>query len=209
MIRFGIMIFDDVEELDAVGPYEVFGVARSMRPEQFDVVLLAADKSKPIKCVNGLRILADHSFVDAPDIDVLVIPGGVGTRRVAKDEAALDWVKSMSAKARITASVCTGARVTLASGLAHGRRITTHWGAIEEIKADGRAAEVLDNVRFVRDGSIIHSAGVSAGIDMSLWLIGQLAEPALARDVQKMIEYQPAPPYAYDDGDGNEGRRFI
>ena len=208
MIRFGIMIFDDVEELDTVGPYEVFGVARSMRPEMFDVVLLAADKDKPVKCVNGLRILPDFAFSEAPHIDVLIIPGGVGTRKVAKDQGALDWVRAVSAKARVTASVCTGARVTLASGLAHGRRITTHWGAIEEIRSDGRAAEVLDNVRFVRDGSIVHSAGVSAGIDMALWLVGQLADPTLARDVQKMIEYQPAPPYAFDDGDDAQSGRF-
>jgi transcriptional regulator GlxA family with amidase domain len=193
--RVGILIFDDVEELDAVGPYEVFGTARAERPDEFDICLIAASKD-PVRCVNGLRILPDHDYASAPSIDILLIPGGVGTRKVAKDEAALAWVREVATKTRLVASVCTGARVTLASGLAHGKRITSHWSAIDELRADGRAAEVLDDVRFVMDGNIIHSAGVSAGIDMALWLVGHLADEDFARQVQKLIEYYPAPPYA-------------
>lgn len=198
MHRIGIVVFDDVEELDAVGPYEVFGVARGLRPESFELSLVAADSSTPVRCVNGLRLLPDRGFDGDPSLDVLIIPGGVGTRKVAADEAFLTWIRTAAAGAQIVASVCTGARVTLAAGLAEGRRLTTHWSAVEELRADGRAAEVLDDVRFVRDGNIIHSAGVSAGIDMSLWLLGQLTEPGFARQVQRVIEYQPAPPYAYD-----------
>lgn len=192
----GILVFDDVEELDAVGPYEVFGVARALRPEAFDVFMVGSGRDRPVRCVNGLRILPDYGFADAPDIDLLLVPGGVGTRRAASDVPLLDWVRRTSAAATWTASVCTGARITLATGIAHGRRITSHWSAIAELRADGRAAEVLDDVRFVRDGQVVHSAGVSAGIDMSLWLVGELADPAFAREVTRMIQYEPEPPYA-------------
>ena len=196
--KVGILVFDDVEELDAIGPYEVFGVAHAARPDEFEVFLVGAQRDRPVRCVNGLRVLPDHTLADSPSIDLLLIPGGVGTRRVATDEAVLDWIRATAEGAKWVASVCTGARVTLAAGLAGGRRITSHWSAIDELRRDGRAAEVLDDVRFVRDGNMVHSAGVSAGIDMSLWLIGQIADPALARQVQRMIEYSPAPPYAHE-----------
>lgn len=193
--RVGILLFPDVEELDLVGPYQVFGAAHSAKPEAFEVFLVAADASGPIRCVNGLRVLADYDFASAPPIDLLLIPGGVGTRKLAKDETSVEWVRATAASARIVASVCTGARVTLAAGLAAGKRITTHWTAIEEMRADGRASEVLDSVRYVQDGNIVHSAGVSAGIDMSLWLLGQIEDPAFAQQIQKAIEYFPEPPY--------------
>jgi transcriptional regulator GlxA family with amidase domain len=195
--RIGILVFDDVEELDAVGPYQVFGTARSEFPESFHVSLIAQSAEAPVRCVNGLRILPDHDFGTAPALDVLVIPGGIGTRRVAVDRHALEWIRATVRRCRWVASVCTGARITFAAGLADGKRITTHWSAIEELRATGRA-QVLDDVRFVRDGNVIHSAGVSAGIDMALWLVGELAQdPLAARKVQKMLEYYPAPPYAY------------
>lgn len=197
MNRIGILIFDDVEELDAIGPYQVFGTARSEFPESFEVSLIAGSGGSPVRCVNGLRILPDFDFGTAPDLDVLIIPGGIGSRRVAADGVALDWVRSTALRCRWIGSVCTGARVTLAAGLADGKRITTHWSAIEELRETGRTA-VLENVRFVRDGNLIHSAGVSAGIDMALWLVGELkADPCAARSVQKILEYYPAPPYAY------------
>lgn len=197
MNRIGILIFDDVEELDAIGPFQVFGTARGLFPELFDVSLIAAGSDSPVRCVNGLRILPDFSFASAPPNDVLVVPGGIGTRRVAADPGAVEWIAEAARRARWVASVCTGARLTLAAGVAAGRRITTHWSAIQEIREQG-CAEVLENVRFVRDGNVIHSAGVSAGIDMALWLVGELAgDPQAARDVQKVLEYYPSPPYAY------------
>lgn len=198
----GILLFPDVEELDLVGPYQVFGAAHAAKPEAFDVFLVAADASGPVRCVNGLRVLPDYDFASAPPIDLLLIPGGVGTRKVAKDEQSVDWVRTTAASARMVASVCTGARVTLAAGLAAGKRITTHWTAIEEMRVDGRASEVLDDVRYVQDGHIVHSAGVSAGIDMSLWLLGEIVDPAFARQIQKTIEYYPEPPYGDESEDG-------
>lgn len=193
----GILLFDDVEELDAVGPYEVFGTARGMRPDLFEVFMVA-ERADPITCVNGLRILPHHGFADAPKLDVLLIPGGIGTRKQAGNETLVSWVKRTAEQCEWVTSVCTGTFVTLAAGLAAGKRVTSHWSVIEELRARG-TAEILEDVRFVRDGGLIHSAGISAGIDMALWLVGQLAgDPALARAVQKEMEYYPAPPYAYD-----------
>lgn len=193
-----ILLFDDVEELDAVGPYQVFGTASAKQPELFRVFTVAADSSRPVRAVNGLRMLADFSTDTAPPFDVLLIPGGVGTRRVADTPELVQWVRRRAAASRMVASVCSGARVTLAAGLAAGKRITTHWGVVDELRRQGEAAEVLDDVRFVRDGDIVHAAGVSAGIDMSLWLVGLFASPSAAREVQREIEYYPAPPFAYD-----------
>ena len=197
--RVGIMLFPDVEELDLVGPYQVFGAAQAVKPEAFQVFLVASQAPDPIRCVNGLRVLPDYDFDTSPPIDLLLIPGGVGTRTVAKDDRSVAWVRATAATSRNIASVCTGARVTLAAGIAEGRRITTHWTAIEELRADGRAAAVLDDVRYVQDGNVVHSAGVSAGIDMSLWLLGQIEGPEFAREVQKAIEYFPEPPYSDEE----------
>ena len=112
-----------------------------------------------------------------------------------ENEPLLSWIAAQAEGCRWVTSVCTGARLLLAAGPARGKRITTYYGAVDELRAGGLAAEVLEGVRFVRDGKLVTSAGVSAGIDMSLWLLGQLFSPALAREVQQGIEYFPAPPY--------------
>ncbi|WP_288900359.1 DJ-1/PfpI family protein [uncultured Sneathiella sp.] len=196
-IKIGILLFDDVEELDAVGPYQVFGTARSFLPEQFDVRFVA-HRDAPVTCVNGMRLLPHSDFSSCGELNVLVIPGGRGTRIQSKDEELLEWIESTAEKCDWVASVCSGARITLAAGLAVGRRITTHKDVIEELRQLG-TADVLDDVRFVKDGKFLHSAGISAGIDMSLWLLGELAgDPAVARKVQSHMEYFPAPPYAYE-----------
>ncbi len=197
MTTVGILIFENAEELDVVGPFQVFATAKSEFPELFDVKLISASLDQPVRCANGLRLIPDVDFEQAGMLDVLIIPGGFGSRAAAVDDDLLAWVKQTAAQCKWVGSVCTGARITLAAGLADGKRITTHWSAIEELRSSGRA-EVLENIRFVRDGQIVHSAGISAGIDMSLWLVGQIAgDPQVARQVQRMLEYEPAPPYAY------------
>lgn len=195
--QVGILLFDDVQELDAVGPYEVFGTAADLRPDLLQVFTIAEHKQR-IRCVNGLHLLPHHSLTSSPRLDVLVIPGGSGTRKQAKNQQLLNWIVEAAQHCKWVASVCSGARLTIASELARGKRITSHHDVIAELKADGRA-EVVEGLRFVRDGNLIHSAGVSAGIDMSLWLVGELAaDPAVARAVQREMEYYPAPPYAYE-----------
>ena len=195
----GILIFDDAEELDFVGPYEVFTMVNEVfersgkaRPHE---VLLIAERAAPVRCAKGM-IVTPHTTTGASSkLDVLLIPGGQGTRREVKNEALLAWIAAASRSCQWITSVCTGSLLLTAAGPAKGRRVTTHWGFVEQLRARGEASEVLERVRYVRDGNVVTAAGVSAGIDMALWLAGQIHSPALARNVQRAMEYDPAPPY--------------
>jgi transcriptional regulator GlxA family with amidase domain len=140
--------------------------------------------------------VVDHSFADAPELDVRLVPGGQGTRREVNNPALLQWIASVAKECEWVTSVCTGSPLLAEAGPAAGKRITTHWGAVDLVRKRGRAGEVLEGVRYVRDGNVVISAGVSAGIDMALWLIGEMYTPSFARGVQRNMEYDPAPPYA-------------
>ena len=193
-ITTGILIFDDAEELDFVGPWEVFTMARI--GQEADRVVTIAERPEPVRCAKGLRVLPDHGFADAPRLDVLVVPGGQGTRREASNPVLIDWLRKAAAPCTWITSVCTGSLLLHEAGLASGRRITTHWGFVSTLREQAPDAEVLEHVRYVRDGQLVTAAGVSAGIDMALWLVGQIHGTTHARKVQKMMEYDPAPPYA-------------
>jgi transcriptional regulator GlxA family with amidase domain len=190
-ITIGILIFDDAEELDFVGPWEVF---TAMAAAHGDRVVTIAPEPRTIRCAKGLRVIPDHSIDDAPALDVILVPGGQGTRREAANERLLAWIADRSERAKWVTSVCTGSLVLHAAGPARHKRVTTHWSFVDVLRSRGEIT-VLDDVRFVRDGKIVTAAGVSAGIDMALWLVGQLKDPAAARRVQRYIEYSPAPPY--------------
>ena len=190
----GILLFDDAEELDAIGPWEVFTMTAQARPG-LRVVSISADGGM-VRCAKGLHVQPDHGFADAPKLDVLLVPGGQGTRREVENEAILAWIREAAAQCRWVTSVCTGSLLLTEAGPAAGRRVTTHWGFVEALRGRGKAAEVLDGPRYVRDGNVVTAAGVSAGIDMALWLVGQLYDPATARGVQRHMQYDPAPPYA-------------
>ena len=190
-LTIGILIFDDAEELDFVGPWEVLTPAAQRDGDQ---VVLIAERDGPVRCANGLRVLPDHTFADAPPLDVVLVPGGQGTRREVENAALIEWIRKTSESCRYVTSVCTGSLLLHEAGPARGKRITTHWGFVEKLRERGDA-EVLDGPRFVRDGNVITAAGVSAGIDMALWLVGQLHGVEHARNVQRYIQYDPAPPY--------------
>jgi len=192
MVTTGIVLFDDCEELDWAGPWEVFTMART----EGDVVVTIAERADPVRCAKGLRVLPDHTFADAPELDVILIPGGQGTRRERLNPAMLDFVRRVAPGCRWVTSVCTGSFVLEAAGPAKGKRVTTHWGAIEELRGLAPDLTVLENVRYVRDGNLVTSAGVSAGIDMALWLVGQIWSVDHARVTQYAMEYDPAPPYS-------------
>lgn len=196
----GILIFDDVEELDFCGPWEVFTMANEVAAkrglERVHDVRLIGETLEPIRCAKGMRVLPDYTRQDCDKLDILLIPGGFGTRRLATDAMTLAWIAKVAASAEWVTSVCTGSLLLCAAGLAAGRKITTHWAHIEMLKERGQAAAVLEDYRYVRDGNVVTAAGVSAGIDMALWLTGQLHGPDLARQVQRAIQYDPAPPYA-------------
>jgi transcriptional regulator GlxA family with amidase domain len=188
----GILLFDDAEELDFVGPFEVFTMARAGHEE--DRVLIIAERAEPVRAAKGLRVIPDHSFADAPSLDVLLVPGGQGTRREVANPVLIEWLRKAAEACTWVTSVCTGALLLHEAGLARGKRVTTHWAFAETLRQRGDV-EVLEKVRYVRDGRLVTSAGVSAGIDMALWLVGQLHGVAHARQTQRLMEYDPAPPY--------------
>jgi transcriptional regulator GlxA family with amidase domain len=192
----GIVLFEDVEELDAIGPWEVFTSAAMLR-DDVKVVTLAQSPER-VRCAKGLRIQPDHTLADAPALDVLLVPGGQGTRREVDNPVLIDWLRRVAPSCSWVTSVCTGALLLCEAGLCQGRRVTTHWGFIEQLRKRYPDTEVIERRRYVRDDRLVTAAGISAGIDMALWLVGQLWDVESARQTQRMMEYDPAPPYAAD-----------
>jgi transcriptional regulator GlxA family with amidase domain len=192
----GIVLFPDAEELDWAGPYEVFGMA-SKTLENVRVVTIA-ERSDPVRCFNGLRVLPDYSFADAPELDLVLVPGGQGTRTEIDNPAMTAWLAKIAPRCQWLTSVCTGSLLLHGAGLTQGKRITTHWGFIPQLRELAGDATILEKVRYVRDGNLVTAAGVSAGIDMSLWLVGQIWGVDHARGTQRFMEYDPAPPYTAD-----------
>ena len=189
----GIVLFPDAEELDWAGPYEVFGMATKSVPGS--KVLTVAERAEPVTGFNGLRVLPDHTFADAPELDVVVVPGGMGTRKEVDNAAMTGWLAKIAPRCAWITSVCTGALLLHGAGLLRGRRITTHWAFLEPMRTRAPECTVLEKIRYVRDGNVVTAAGVSAGIDMSLWVVGQLWGAEHARKTQRLMEYDPAPPY--------------
>jgi transcriptional regulator GlxA family with amidase domain len=140
-------------------------------------------------------VIPDYDFASAPKLDVLLVPGGQGTRKEVDNAVLIDWLRRTAPACTWVTSVCTGALLLHEAGIARGKRVTTHWGFVQQLRDRGDV-EVLEKVRYVRDGNLVTSAGVSAGIDMALWLVGQLHGVSHARLTQKLMEYDPAPPYA-------------
>ena len=191
---FGLLAFEDMEELDLVGPWEVFVMETIDLPAS--QVVTVDERKQPVRCAHGLQIVPDHDFADAPPIDVLLIPGGQGTRREVDNPALVEWIAKTAANCRWVTSVCTGALLLWKAGVVGKRRVTTHWGFVPQLREHAPEIEVLDNVRYVRDGNLVTAAGVSAGIDMALWLVGEMWDVDRARRTQRMMEYDPAPPYS-------------
>jgi len=191
-MTIGIILFDDAEELDFAGPWEVFTTAMMLKGGR---VITIAETDRPVRCAKGMRVLPDHTFADAPPLDVLLVPGGIGTRREEDNPAMLEYLRRVAAGAKWVTSVCTGSALLAASGLARGKRITSHWSYLDTLRQRDDVI-VLEKRRYVRDGNVVTAAGVSAGIDMALWLVGEIEGPDFARTVQHWIEYDPAPPYA-------------
>lgn len=196
----GILIFDGVEELDFVGPYEVFTMSNEVHGlkglEVRDHVSLISETGQKVSGAKGMVVEAHMSIADAPPLDLLLVPGGMGTRREVNNRALLDWIASTANTCEWVTSVCTGALLLSAAGPGKGKRMTTHWAFIPDLRARGEAAAVLEEVRYVRDGNLVTAAGVSAGIDMALWLVGQMHGEDHARATQRAMQYDPAPPYA-------------
>ncbi len=192
--RIGIFLFEGAEELDWAGPWEVLSFWAKMYPDDDVEVFTLSERQGPITCAKGLRVLTDHTWDTAPKIDVLVYPGGQGTRPQLGDETYRKWVRSLSERGTLMTSVCTGSLVYADSGLLDGRPATTHWASLDLLASLGRDIEVRPKDRFVDDGNVITAAGVSAGIDMALHLVARLHSVERAKEVRRGIQYDPEPP---------------
>jgi len=197
MTNYGLLIFDGAEELDFTGPWEVFSVSAMLR-DAGDTVQLIAEHSDVVRCNKGMRVLPDYTLDNHPPLDVLLVPGGYGTRQEVSNRAVIDWIRKVATDAMWTTSVCTGALLLHEAGPAQGRRVATHHAFEDALQARSDITVVRD-ARYVVDGNVVTSQGVSAGIDMALWLVGQLHGRDHARKVRRHIQYEPSPPYLADE----------
>jgi transcriptional regulator GlxA family with amidase domain len=192
----GILVFDDVEVLDFAGPFEVFSRTRltpgleSRRSEDSApfTVFTVAPHPGPVVATGGLRIVPHCDFATAPAIDVLVVPGGFGTRPLLQDASVIAWLRRTAASAKRVTSVCTGALLLAQAGLLSGRRATTHWSALDRL-ASLDASITVDGGRRVVDDVVVTSAGVSAGIDMALSVVAAYCGREVAEETARYIEY--------------------
>lgn len=199
----GILIFDGVEVLDFAGPFEVFSRTRTVpgvesRRDEASApfrVFTVAKTAAPVTAVGGLVVQPHFAFADAPPIDLLLVPGGFGTRPLLEDRETLDWIARVSESARLTTSVCTGALLLAKSGRLAGRRATTHWGALDLLASLHDPALVDREARVVEDG-VITSAGVAAGIDLAFRIVERRCGRAVAEETAHYIEYPIAPAVA-------------
>ncbi|MDR1151105.1 MAG: DJ-1/PfpI family protein [Bifidobacteriaceae bacterium] len=189
--QIGVMLFDGFDLLDVCGPLEVFAVA----PGRFDVTLIGP-AAGPVTSAAGIRVIADVSYADAamsdagaPPLDVALVPGGPGTRTLAGDPASSAWLRRWASGARLAASVCTGAALLAAAGLLNGYRATSNRRAFDWVRQHGERVTWVDGVRWVEDRDRWTSAGVSAGIDMTLALVGSFHGDAAAREAAARMEY--------------------
>jgi transcriptional regulator GlxA family with amidase domain len=190
----GILIFDEVKVLDFCGPFEVFASASATGEAPRDehrlfTVLTIAEENRTIHCRGGLLVQPHHTLADHPPLDILVVPGGYGTRRELSNPVVLDWIAAQDKQTSLTASVCTGAFLLAADGLLDGKRATTHWASIDWLREHYPAIDVRADERVVDEGHIVTSAGVSAGIDMALHVVARLHGHAIAADTARGMEY--------------------
>lgn len=192
--RVGVLVFDDVETLDFCGPFEVFSVTRldedrrREEPSPFEVILVAEGED-PVTTTGGMRVVPDHGLESCPHLDVLLVPGGYGTRREAKNEALLDWISSRAKEVETLASVCTGSMLLGEARLLDGLRATTHWQSLDRMRDSFPEVEVVHDEHVVEAGGIVTSAGISAGIELALRLVAKYYGERVARNTARYMEY--------------------
>jgi len=185
-MKIAILLFDNFTALDVAGPYEVLSNIPGAN------IYFTAEKAGLYKNNKGMQISADYSLSDIPDPEILVIPGGFGIDAILGNQNILNWIKAVHEKSLWTTSVCSGALLLAEAGILNGRKATTHWNRVEQLK---KYPVEFVNERYVKDGKIITSAGVSAGIDMALYLTGLAFNDKLAQLIQLAMEYDPQPPF--------------
>ena len=198
--RVGIVLFEDVEVLDFCGPFEVFSATRMNEekrreePSPFEVLLIAENPS-PITTTGGMKVLPHYTFDSCPRLDILVCPGGWGTRKELKNPIMLDWLRMRAAEVETLAAVCTGSMLLGFAGLLDGLHATTHWRSLDWMRESFPTVTVEYGKHFVQDGRVLTSAGISAGIDMSLKVVANYFGEEIARATSRHMEY----PYPESD----------
>ncbi len=193
----GILLFDGAEEMDFVGPWEVLTAAVDGLADER--VMTIAERPGPVVCEKGMRVIPDATYANAPDVNVVIVPGGSGARREIDNPETVKWLTQTCAKCSWVTSVCTGAFLLVGTGIARDRRVTTHHDFIQALRDLG-GAEVAQGVRFVRDGNLVTAAGVMSGIEMSLWLANRLYGGDVDQRVRNYIAYD-FPPRTLSEGD--------
>jgi len=186
MRTIGVLLFPQFELLDVCGPVEVLG--HRLLADRQRVVLIAREAG-PVPSVQGTKLVADHGFADRPPLDVLLVPGGQGTRKEVDDAAFIDWISQASAATPVVSSVCTGAALLARAGVLDGRRATSNKRAFDWVVSQGPRVEWVRKARWVEDGKVWTSSGVSAGTDMALALVARLVDTETADLIAHVIEY--------------------
>jgi len=193
-INTGIFIYNDVEVLDFAGPFEVFSTAARVKSRQtkellpFFNVFTIGEKKPLITARGGLKICPEYTIKTHPEIDLLIIPGGIVTKELANDHI-ISWIKTCDTRSKMTASVCTGAFLLAKAGLLTSKKATTHFEDIPDLENMFPDTQVIPNVPWVEEGNIVTSAGISAGIDMSLFLVSRFTDTQLAIDTARQMEF--------------------
>jgi transcriptional regulator GlxA family with amidase domain len=193
--RVGIVVFPDVEVLDFCGPFEVFSVTRldeQRRREESSPfeVLLVAEKAEPVVTTGGMKVIPHYTLEQCPSLDILVVPGGWGTRAEMKNPRLLAWIKERAHQVETLTSVCTGSMLLGQAGLLDGRHATTHWRSLQWMSESFPAVTVEEKLHVVEDGNVLTSAGISAGIDMALRVVARYHGEAVARNTARNMEYR-------------------
>jgi transcriptional regulator GlxA family with amidase domain len=192
--RVGIVIFEDIEVLDFCGPFEVFSATRLNEDKRRDEpspfeVLLVAETIAPVITSGGMKVLPDYAFASCPKLDILVVPGGWGTRQELHNPTTIDWLRLRAAEVETLTSVCTGAMLLGAIGVLDGHRATTHWRSLDWMRESFPAVTVVYDQHVVEDGAILTSAGIAAGIDLALKVVTRYCGEDVARATAKHMEY--------------------
>lgn len=190
MRNVAILIFDEVEVLDFCGPFEVFSTAgqRNVGEHPFHVYTIA-EKSGPVIARNGLSVNPNFTLADSPQPDILLVPGGRGSRTVVQNETLINWVQAQARRVELLLSVCTGALVLAKAGLLEGLSATTHFQAFSELQELAPHTTLCPDQRYVDNGQIVLSAGVSAGIDMALYIVSRLLGEEQANETARHMQY--------------------
>lgn len=192
--RVGIVLFENIEVLDFSGPFEVFSASRlnedrrREEPSPFDV-LLVAERNDPVVSMGGMKVIPNHTFENCPKLDILVVPGGWGTRKELNNPIMLAWLRTRAAEVETLTAVCTGSMLLGFAGLLNGLHATTHWRSLDWMRESFPSVAVDYDKHFVEDGRVLTSAGISAGIDMTLKVVARYCGEDIARATAKHMEY--------------------